>query len=213
MTSDLSSILIGFSILFYLLGFFPYIYHIYHGKVCPHPFSWTVWCVISMINTVWLFMTPDIGASIIPPILRTLCLFCGAVIGWFFIQRVHITRFDYVCILLACVTIVIAYRYGISEAIIPTILIDMLVLSPTLKKIWESPESEDITAWVATIFSQLFFLLSLSGMSFESMLFWIYVLSANIFVTIFIILRTRYTKRWQYRLRKFLSFFALENKL
>lgn len=40
------------SALIYLVGFIPYIYHAFHGKVLPHPFSWTIWATISGINTL-----------------------------------------------------------------------------------------------------------------------------------------------------------------
>ena len=39
------------SAVLYLAGFLPYIYQTFRGRVVPHAFSWTVWAIISAINT------------------------------------------------------------------------------------------------------------------------------------------------------------------
>ena len=49
MTLSLFFVILG--TLIYLVGFLPYIYHVFHGRVVPHPFSWTIWCILSGINT------------------------------------------------------------------------------------------------------------------------------------------------------------------
>lgn len=41
----------------YLVGFVPYMYHVFRGRVIPHAFSWTIWAILSSINTYALFMS------------------------------------------------------------------------------------------------------------------------------------------------------------
>lgn len=200
------------SIIIYFYGFIPYIYHVYHGRVCPHPFSWTVLIILSVINTFWFIATSGIDLSSSLLVIRTGCLCIWAVIWWIFIRRVEINYFDYLCLFLGICSIGIVYFFGISKAIIPTILIDVLVLSPTLKKIWITPHSEDSLAWITTMFSQFFFLLSLSAFTVESTLYWIYVMIVNGGVAVFIILRTRYLDRWSVRIWRFFSFFFSRGK-
>ena len=65
---------------FYAIGFVPYVYHIFYGRVVPHPFSWTVWCILSGINTLVLFSTDGVDSTLITPIFRTLALSLGAVL-------------------------------------------------------------------------------------------------------------------------------------
>lgn len=50
----LTDFFITLSILFYLIGIIPYMYHIFHGRVVPHAFSWTVWTILSAVNTAGL---------------------------------------------------------------------------------------------------------------------------------------------------------------
>jgi hypothetical protein len=85
------------------------------------------------------------------------------------------------------------------------ILIDFLVLTPTLKKIWINPGSEDAIAWFTTTFSQIFLIASIGTYTFESSIYWIYIMVVNICVGVFIILRFRYIQTWKYRLSSLLK--------
>ena len=89
-----------------------------------------------------------------------------------YISRIQINSFDYLCVSLALVCIVIAYRYGAMNAVIPTIIVDILVLLPTVKKVWNNPDTEDAWTWMCGVFSTLCVLLSLSVYSREILLFW-----------------------------------------
>ncbi len=210
---ELSLIYALLSAIIYLSGFIPYIYHIYHGHVVPHPFSWTIGAILSAINTFGLMAVSGITASLAPTIMRSVCLMIWWIIWWFFIRKIKINTFDYFCLFLAVIAIGIAFFFWVQKAIIPTIIIDILVLSPTLKKIWIAPDSEDPIAWITTTISQFFLLLSLGSFSLETGLFWTYIMSVNALVAAFIILRIRYMKSWKYHLKKFFSLFALKNKL
>jgi hypothetical protein len=112
--------------------------------------------------------------------------------------------------------------FDIKEAIIAMVIVDMLVLLPTLKKIWLIPETEDAFAWFMTSLSQGSFLLSLPLLTFENSFFWFYAISANLIIGIFIRIRTRYGPRTIlmriYSIRTKVtdtveSIFALKNKL
>ena len=210
---EISLIFALISAIIYLSGFIPYIYHVYHGRVVPHPFSWSVWAIVSSINTLALIGNTDTYFSLLSPLVRTSCLIIGGVIGWTLIRKIRINMFDYTCLILAMFTVGIAYFYGIEKAIIPTILIDLLVLSPTLKKIWIDPASEDMIAWITTAISQFFLLLSLGTFVIDVALFWIYIMSVNAGVAAFIFSRARYMRTWKYRLQKFFSIIAFKKKL
>ncbi|MBX9809956.1 hypothetical protein K2X92_06205, partial [Candidatus Gracilibacteria bacterium] len=77
----LSNILIIASVVVYLLGVIPYFYHIFHGRVVPHAFSWSVWTILSTINTIGLISHIGLHYSIIMPIVSTLVVTFGAIIG------------------------------------------------------------------------------------------------------------------------------------
>lgn len=71
----------------------------------------------------------------------------------------------------------------------------MLVMAPTLKKIWLNPHSEESLAWITAGFSLLLLLCSMRVYTFESVIFWIYDMVLNLGVALFIIYRTRYVDR------------------
>ena len=202
---DFSLLFIILSIVIYLIGFLPYIYRVFHGRVVPHPFTWTIGAILVSINTLQLLWTDGISLSLASPLLRVGALALGAIIGWIFVRRIHIGIFDYISLILAIIVIGIAWVWGVSQAIIPTIVIDILVLYPTLHKIWRDPHSEDMLAWIGTTLSLLCLLFSFEHHSWANSLFWIYSMSVNMIVAIFIIYRTRYMDRWTSRVK---SFFA-----
>lgn len=113
------------------------------------------------------------------PVVRSVALVIGSIIAWFYISRVHISRLDIIAIVLAGICLIVAYIYGAHSAIIPTILVDILVLIPTLRKIHDNPDSEDAFAWILVVFSQAATLLSLPTHTLENSLFWAYVMVMN----------------------------------
>lgn len=170
----------------YLAGFVPYIYHVFHGRVIPHAFSWSVWLILGSINTYTLYTSEWLTASLFGPIVRIVALLIGSVIAWMYISKIHITLSDKLAIILAVLCIIVASTVGVSHAIIPTILVDILVLMPTLRKVWENPFSEDALTWLLIVFSQACTLLSLGTYSVENSLFWAYLLVSNALVALFI---------------------------
>jgi hypothetical protein len=211
---NLSLIFILLSIIIYLIGFIPYVYHVFHGRVVPHPFSWTVGAILVSVNTFQLLSTDGVSLSLASPLLRVTALSIGAIIGWIYIRRISIGILDYIALASAGIVIGIASTYGVSQAVIPTIVIDMFVLYPTLHKIWLDPHSEDMLVWVTTALSLLCLLFSFEHHSFANSLFWTYSMSVNIIVALFIIYRTRYMDRLTERVKSFFrSVFAFSHKI
>lgn len=204
----MTSFQIFFSILaavLYLVWFVPYIYHVFHGRVVPHAFSWTIWAIISTINTITLVWSMGDTFAIFWPMVRTGALIFGAIIAWIYIGKIRINSFDYLCLLLGLFCVVIAYVYGVADAIIPTIIVDIIVLSPTLRKIWRDPDTEDAFTWFLVMLSQGCILLSLPVHTLENSLFWWYVMTVNALVALLILRRRVYTHRWSYRMRQWLG--------
>jgi hypothetical protein len=211
---SLTIVFIVLSIFFYLLWAIPYLYHIFHGKVVPHPFSWTVWAILSAVNTLGLIQNIGISYISISPIVSTWVLCFWAIIWWTLIKKIQITYFDYICLLLALWVIGIAYFFWLSQAIIPSVFVDLLLLAPTVKKFWKTPRSEDISWWLGAAISRFFLLLSLGAgaLSFSNFWWW-YAVVINLLVSVVLFYRTQYTEKLFYRIRKIAGFFALKKKL
>lgn len=192
------------SIFLYYLGFIPYIYHVFHGRVVPHPFSWTIWFIFSVTNLFIIIETTGIHASFYSLLARTVALLIGLFCGWWFIKKISITWFDYLSIILALFVIIFVNFYGLKEAVIAMVIIDMIVLLPTLKKIWIEPRTEDAVAWFSTSLSQGCLLMSLPFLTFENSFFWFYAICANLSVGIYIhVLRKQREKQLIVRIENF----------
>lgn len=183
-------------------------YHVFHGRVVPHPFSWTIWAILSAISTYALMSSDGVTDSLFTPVIRTIALSLWWVVWWFLMRRIAISIFDYFFLFLWVICIFIASYYGVREAIIPTILVDFLVLSPTLKKIWNDPNSEDILAWVFISLSQICILLSLDHYTLQNSLFWAYQVFINISVALFIYRRRLSLAHWKYFFLRLASRFS-----
>ncbi|MBP9812205.1 hypothetical protein KBC86_02400 [Candidatus Gracilibacteria bacterium] len=174
------------SIFLYFLGFIPYIYHVFHGRVVPHPFTWTIWFIFSVTNLFIFIETTGIEPTFYSILARTLALFLGLSCGWWFLRKISLSAFDYVSLLLALLVILAMYLFGLREAVILMVIIDIIVLLPTIKKIWREPRTEDALAWFTTALSQGSLLMSLPFLSFENAFFWLYAICANLSVGLFI---------------------------
>lgn len=93
-----STIFIILSILVYLVGFIPYIYHVFYGRVVPHPFTWTIGVILVSINTIQLWSTEGLSIALISPLMRIVALTIGVTLGWYYIRKIRINIFDYICL-------------------------------------------------------------------------------------------------------------------
>ncbi len=71
---DFSLFFVILGTLLYLIGFIPYMYHVFHGRVVPHPFSWTIWAILSAISTYALMSSDGVTDSLFTPVIRTIAL-------------------------------------------------------------------------------------------------------------------------------------------
>lgn len=199
-----SAIFASISIFLYYLGFIPYIYHVFHGRVVPHPFSWSIWFIFSVTNLYILIVTTGIEASFYSLLARTFALGVWVFCWWWFIRKISITRFDYFSILMALLVLIFMNLYGMKQAIVAMVITDIIILLPTLRKIWVDPRTEDAIAWFMTALSQGCLLLSLPFLTFENSFFWFYAICMNLSAGLFIhILRRQREKRFIVRIENF----------
>ena len=97
----LSLVFLILAIVFYLIGAIPYAYHIFHGRVVPHPFSWTVWFLFSVVNGYIIFESYGYSSLIILMIIRSLALGAGAILGWIYMSKISIGKIDIIALILA----------------------------------------------------------------------------------------------------------------
>jgi hypothetical protein len=200
---DKTLIFSSLSFFIYLFWATVYIRDIFKWKAIPHPFSWLGWAIIVSINFYGLVSVDGVSWSIIPIGLRVLNLiFCT--IAWFIlIKKIKINSFDIVCLILSLLCIVIFYYMWLSEAIFASIIVDLLLFFPTIKKIYLSPMSDTPTLRITAALVPFFILLSIKTYTFESSAYWIEDLLLNVIVAWLIIYRKR-QKNFIWRVKHFL---------
>jgi hypothetical protein len=77
--------------------------------VVPHPFTWTIGVILVSINTIQLWVTDGMSISLVSPLMRIVALSIGVAVGWYYIRKIQINMFDYICLGLAVVVIGIAW--------------------------------------------------------------------------------------------------------
>lgn len=193
---DKHTIFASLSIITYVFWAIPYVYDTIKWKITPHPFSWWLWFMIAMINLYWLYLTDNWNVSIFPVIIRSINLFLGAFFWFIYIKKIKINYFDYICLILWFSSFLILYLFWLKEAVIFTIFADLIVLSPTIKKIYLNPNSEDALIRFTTMLSQIFLILSIQNLVFENTVFWVYTVFENLWVFLFILIRKRQVKKY-----------------
>ncbi len=101
---------------------------------------------------------------------------------------------------------------GLDQAVMLMILIDLLILTPTLKKIWLDPRTEDALAWGMTALSQIAFLLSLEQLHFSTAAYSLYIAGINILIAVLIVRRELYLSSWKSYLKKIIPEFAIKRR-
>ena len=102
--------------------------------------------------------------------------------------------------------------YGENSTIGLIIIIDFLVLTPTLKKLWINPKSEDSLAWVMAAISQACLILSIENMNFASVGYIVYLTLVNASVALLIYRRRLYLGYWWNRMKNMLPKIAIKRR-
>ena len=178
-----------------LLGNIPYIRSIRRGDTRPNRVTWGIWTTIGFIllgssyslgatNTLWLIMAQVVSQLVIT---------CYA----FKYSRGKWQRLDRICIAGAGLSLFLWWRSGSPlVALVMNIAMDMLGAVPTITKIYDDPNSEDITFWVMSFTSAVVNLLTIENFDRALIIFPLYLFRLN---TLVLMLLTR--SKWS-RIKK-----------
>ena len=191
-TESLSFSLI--SLIFLSLYSYPYVRGILSWKTIPHPFTFWVFFILTLINTYILYKQAYFYSLI--PLAAELVLFLIYVyFGIKNFKKIKNTSwFDIICLILSIGCICILFLIGDIEAVIATILVDTIALMPTLKKIYYQPHTEIAIMWAGSACFFLFLLLTIDTYTWENTLFWIYLFFADALTALYIFLSQKLKK-------------------
>ncbi len=185
------------SSLIYIIWIFPYWRDVLRKRTIPHPFSSLVWLILVWFNSYVLFIGHEYLAFI-PGFISCLFLLLGTIYGIYLFRKIQINWFDYFCLIFSILFLIYYFLFrDITNAVILSALIDFLAFLPTFKKGWLQPWTETILLYFFASISNVFALLALIGTSFQTTLFWAYLVIANLAFFFMVSLRRWYLKWWE----------------
>jgi hypothetical protein len=162
-----------FGFLSVILGFaaaFLYWRSIYKGQTKPHPFTFLVWFILAAIGAVAQINDnagPGAWVSI------STALICLITMIWAYkLGDIQITRSDWISLWTSLAIIPIwMITNNAVWAVILVSLIDFIGFIPTIRKSWERPETENLSAWSINIPKLGFSLLAMNNFTFVTVFY------------------------------------------
>ena len=105
-------------------------------------------------------------------------LYC--VYGFTYEKKIKLNWIDTMCLSGGIIAVIILIVFGLTEAIIAIVIVDLIAITPTWKKIYYHPKDDRILPWFGSVVTLGLYLLSVQHISFESTVFWIYLLIVNV---------------------------------
>ena len=154
-----------------LFAFFPYIRSILLGETKPHVFSWIIW---GLTTTIVFFaqIGDKAGIGAWPIGLSGLITLSIAVLAFLKRSDISITRIDYLFFSAALMSL--PFWYFTSEplwAVLILTIVDLLGFGPTIRKVYDSPYSENQTFFVLFALRNILVVLALEHYSVTTVLF------------------------------------------
>lgn len=176
------------------VAYIPYYRDILRGKTHPHIYSWSLWCLLTVL-IVALQIKDGAGPGVFVTIAAGLmCI--GVVLLSFKHGKKDITISDTVVLILTLVAI--AFWLVADQPITSLILAiaaDLLAFIPTIRKSWNKPYSETLSLFVTNTFRFILALLAVQNYTILTAL-WLFVWAiGNGLFSLLIILRRKQVPR------------------
>lgn len=175
-----------------VLGNIPYLADVIRKKIRPHPYTWAIWSIVSLV-TFFGQVVKGAGIGAIPTgasELFTIIIFLYSIRYGF----KDIKKTDNIFLAIALVGLipwVITKDPTIS--VITVVSIDLVAFIPTLRKTWKLPKTENPLLYMSNTIRHILILLSLEKYNIATTLHSFAMIITNTTMTLFI---TIPRKKW-----------------
>lgn len=173
-----------------LIFAWPFLVGIWKRNISMHPYSWLLWILVGGVNAYGLYSQGN-QMAFIAQIWGMLFWIIYCIYGFSTEEKITFNWIDAICLAGGLVAIIILIVFGLTEAIIAIIVVDLIAIIPTWKKIYHHPENDRVFPWFGCIITLGLYLLSVENVSFESMSFWIYLIIVNVLTGFYIVARRK----------------------
>ena len=144
-----------------LIGYAPYLWGMYYGRVRPHTFTWFLWGLLTAVAYA-VQVSDHAGAG--SWVTGVTALICFGVTAWAWRQSrfANVTRVDWYCLAAALTAIPMWWLTRTPlYSVLLIALIDVLAYVPTFRKSWHHPRHEAVLTYLT---SSLKFLLGIAAL-------------------------------------------------
>lgn len=176
-----------------VISFLPYLKDIFARKTKPHIYTWLIWSIIQGVGVVAMIMG-GAGAGSWALIIGTIFVFFIFLLSFKYGTK-NITKFDTVCLIAAIITIIIwIIQKDPLISVILVCIIDFTGFILTYKKIYKEPGSETTSLYFMYALSNMFALLAMNQYTIITSLYTTFLLCANSFCVLLLVVRRKQLK-------------------
>ena len=159
---ELKELLAGVAVIFAILGNVPYLRDVIKGKVQPHPYTWLVWSIVSMVTFFGVLLKGG-GLGAIPTGVSE---FFTIVIFLFSLRYgfKNIARKDTYFLIIALLGLIPwVLTKDPTMSVVIVVGIDLVAFIPTLRKTWLYPDTERPILYGMNVLRHILTLFSLNS--------------------------------------------------
>lgn len=173
-----------------IVGNIPYLKDIISKKIQPHPYTWFVWSIVSLI-TFFGQITKGAGIGALPTAaseIFTIIIFIYS-LRYGFKDIKKIDTFFLILALLGIIPWIFLRDPTIS--IIIAVCIDLIAFVPTIRKTWKYPKTENPILYGMNVLRHILALFSMQTYNVATTLHSIAMIVTNSFMTIILLSRKK----------------------
>ncbi len=190
---DYKIIISSVAVILTFVGYIPYIRDVLQKKTKPHAFTWFVW---TLAGSIAYGLQVVGGAGVGSWALLAACIVCFLIfILSLRIGNKDITLSDFIFLILSLVSLVLwlVAKQPVWSVILAT-FVEILGFAPTVRKSWNKPWSETLFTYEVCVVRHGISILALQQFNILTLLYPVAWTIANLFFSIFLIIRRRQVK-------------------
>lgn len=172
-----------------IVGNISYIKDIFKGKVHPHPYTWFVWSIVSLVTFFGVYEKGG-GVGAIPIGVSesfTIIIFLFSLKHLFGKQEWHFRTVDHYFFAASLLGLIPWYlTKDPTISVIVVVMIDVIAFIPTLEKTWHHPKTEQPFLFETNATRHVLTLLALESYNVATMFHSVAMILTNTLMAIFI---------------------------
>ncbi len=161
---QLSGLISGF---LFFAAYARYMLTVISGKSKPAIISWVLWCLIEVVAITSMVNAGVMSLQMIGSVAGSIGVMIVAIM--YGEQQNTWSFFDYLCLILVIIGVVVLYLTPNQLAgLVLTQILGLFASTPTFFSAWKKPEQEDVLSWVMFFASCVFAIIAIRNTSIEN---------------------------------------------